>query len=555
MTSLGEQTWFRSGGRTLEGWVHRPDDGHAIGAVVIAGPFAHESLVTYRALRVLAVEAARRGFVALRFSWSGTGDSEPAPVDLDLVQVWQDDLASAVDFARSVSGIGPIDAIGIRFGASVVAAAAVPLRKRVLWEPVGGRAFLRMQSSLLKIQLPAGFPLKAYGLELCGYTLDEVAAASLRALPDPRSTGSADTSDGSRIIIEDDPQTSAELFDRSPQDAQVPFSTIVRVLEKLDPAPTTVLPAWVPERESISVDLTSGRRIRQTLVVIGQDRLPGIFTEPVEGPSAATAVLFVPFANDPKGMGRIGRATSFRLGGGGIPTLRADRRGIGDAADPADLDEGPTLVDEGIQDVAQFARWLAERTAKEIVGIGLCAGAWLIASAAATAPFHHLIMVNNRRWTTSSRYAERQQRIFIDLTRTSRVDPDTDVPSKSPARIRLMRRLKFLLRFCAPYLVRYRIFSPLGMDEVPEMLLREVPEHTRVSVILGRGRDQQYWESSRGPTSVRRLRRRGRRIEVEYNPRADHSLMSASGFESYLDLLDREFRLRTPSAPAGAAVA
>ncbi len=39
--------------------------------------------------------------------------------------------------------------------------------------------------------------------------------------------------------------------------------------------------------------------------------------------------------------------------------------------------------------------------------------------------------------------------------------------------------------------VRYRIFSPFGMDEVPEMLLRVIPEQSSVTVVLGPGGDQQ----------------------------------------------------------------
>ncbi|MFC5500812.1 hypothetical protein ACFPJ4_01010 [Lysinimonas soli] len=555
MSSLGEQTWFRSGDRSLEGWVHRPDDGHAVGTVVIAGPFAHEALVTYRASRVLAVEAARRGFVAVRFSWSGTGDSEPAPEQADLATAWQEDLAAATELARVSSGIEQVDAIGIRFGAAVVAAADIPLHKRVLWEPLGGRAFLRMQSSLLKMQLPVGFPLSADRVELCGYTLDENAALSLRAVSDPRSAGSGDAMDASRVIIEDDPQASADLFDRSPQDARVPFGTIARILDALDPMPAAALPGWDPQRELVSVDLDSGRRIRQTLLTVGPDQLPGIFTEPVEGPSASTAALFVTFANDPKGMGRIGRATAFRLGGGGIPTLRADRRGIGDGADPRDLGEGPTLVEAGGDDIAQFARWLAERTGKAIVGIGLCSGAWLIARAATATPFQRVIMVNNKAWTASRRYWDRQLRVLSGLRRMGVVDSDIDVDTMSPTTAGFKRRLKLLLRFRSPYQIRYRIFSPLGLDEVPEMLLRQMPEQTSISVLLGPGGDQQHWEASRGPVSMRRLIRRGRRIDIEYDPRTDHSLMSASGFESYLELLDREFGLRVPTAPADATLA
>src|SRR6185312_7086451 len=141
---------------------------------------------------------------------------------------------------------------------------------------------------------------------------------------------------GSRVVLEEDPQTSADLFGGSPQDARVPLPTIERALDALDPAPAAALPGWAPERELISVDPASGRRLRQTLVDVGPHRLPGIVTEPLDGPLTPIAAMFIPFANEPKGTDRVCRATSFRLGSGGIATLRADRRGVGDTADPGD---------------------------------------------------------------------------------------------------------------------------------------------------------------------------------------------------------------------------
>jgi hypothetical protein len=554
MSSLGEPTWLRSRDRSLDGWVHRPDEGQAVGAVVIAGPFAHEALVTYRTLRVLAVEAARRGFVAVRFSWSGTGDSEPAPADADLATAWQEDLAAAVDLARAASGIAQVDAIGVRFGAAVVAAAETPLRTRVLWEPLGGRAFLRMQSSLLKMHLPEGFPLAQQGVELCGHTLDEEAAASLRTLPDPRAAASGDIPGAPPLLLEDDPQTAADLFGREPKFARVPLGSIRRALDALEPAPPAALPEWMPERELLSVIPASGTRVRHTLLPVGPDRLPGILTEPVDGPRAATAALFIPFANDPKGAGRVGRATSLRLAAGGIPTLRADRRGIGDAADPHDLAEVPSMVETGFADVAHFAAWLAERTGRPVVGIGLCSGAWLVARAATIATFHRLILVNNQVWSTSRRFFTRQ-RTLDRATNGAAGSPGANASERgSPGGGRLTTRLKRVVRSRAPYPVRHRLFAPLGRDEIAETVLGPVPERTSVRLLLGDD-DRRHWESSRGPDSVRRLRRRGRRIEVEHDPRADHALMSEAAFQAYLDLLDRELHPQARPIAADPATA
>jgi hypothetical protein len=546
MTILGEQTWFPSGDRVLEGWVHRPDDGRAVGAVVIAGPFAHEALVTYRSLRMLAVRAAERGFVAVRFSWSGTGDSEAAP-DSDLAGAWQQDFAAAVELARAASGIQSVDAVGIRFGGSVVAAADVPLRTRVLWDPLGGRAFLRMQSSLLTMHLPVGFPRADSGTELCGYTLNEEAVSSLRTLPSPRPD--ADGWDRSRVLLQDDPDTSAELFDREPNDARVPLASVERALDLLGTSPHFALPAWDPTSELISLDPTSGTRIRQTFVRIGPENLPGIFSEPVDTVGSGTAALFVPFGNDPKGVDRIPRATSVRLAGQGTPTLRADRRGIGDAADPRDVAEGRTLTEAGFTDVATFATWLTDRTGDPVVGIGLCSGGWLIARAATVVPFERLIMVNNQAWSTTRRFYERQRRVLGPLTRPAN-DPDADGQTTDP----LLKRIRRGIRAHAPYLIRSRVFSPLGKDEVVEMLLRPVPEQTSIRLLFGSA-DLRHWESSRGPRILHRLRRRGRSVDVEHDERADHALMSEAAFQAYLQLLDREFGTRSQQVSADATTA
>ncbi len=540
MTARGEQTWFPSGDRTLEGWVHRPDDGRAVGAVVIAGPFAHEALVTYRALRVMAVEAARQGFVAVRFSWSGTGDSEPAPAATDLALAWQEDLAAAVELARSASGVDDVQAIGVRFGAAVVAEAPVSLRRRVLWAPLGGRAFLRMQSSLLTMHLPADFPRAQQGLELCGYMLDEADASSLRRLRDPRSAMAETGPHTSWILVEDEADASAELFDREPNYARVSMPSVRRVLSALEPSRAAPVPEWSADREHIVSDPSSGRGMRHSLVDIGPDRLPAILTEPIGGVPASSAALLVPFANDAKGADRIARATSLRLAERGVPTLRADRRGIGDAADPRDLAETTSLTEDQAGDVVLFAEWLAERTHLPVIGIGLCSGAWLVARAALRAPFQRLLLINNQAWSTSERYYERQRRMMRTTADTT-ADPDAE--TLSPSRGGLARRLKRFVRHRAPYQIRFRLFSGLGVDEIAESLLAPIPRQTSVRLLNGSA-DQRHWESTRGPHALRRLSRRGHRIRVDHDPRADHALMSEAALQSYLDLLDEEFDVR-----------
>jgi hypothetical protein len=188
-----------------------------------------------------------------------------------------------------------------------------------------------------------------------------------------------------------------------------------------------------------------------------------------------------------------------------------------------------------------------------VAGIGLCSRAWLVARAAVATPFERVILVNNQAWTMSRLYRDRQLRISERERDAADVYADTDslTTSASKSGGGFGRRIKRFLRFRSPYWLRYRIFSPLGLDEVPEMLLRAVPKETSVSVFLGPCGDHQYWQALRGPDSLRRLMRRGHQVDVVCEPRADHSFISTKGLESYLDLLDREFDLQARPVSAG----
>jgi pimeloyl-ACP methyl ester carboxylesterase len=97
--------------------------------------------------RVLATQLERAGYPALRFDYSGTGDSlgdsRAATVD-----AWVGDVAIAADQLRSASGATRLAAVGLRFGATLAALAGargdLRLRHLVLWDPiVDGAAYLR----------------------------------------------------------------------------------------------------------------------------------------------------------------------------------------------------------------------------------------------------------------------------------------------------------------------------------------------------------------------------------------------------------------------------
>lgn len=96
---------------------------------------------------MLATQLERAGFTAMRFDYSGTGDSggESTAASLD---DWLADIGLAAERLRSVSGAPRLVVVGLRLGATLAALAAargaVAARHLVLWDPVvDGGAYLR----------------------------------------------------------------------------------------------------------------------------------------------------------------------------------------------------------------------------------------------------------------------------------------------------------------------------------------------------------------------------------------------------------------------------
>lgn len=132
----------------LFGYYHAPLRGDA-GAVVICAPWGLEYQYSHRALRVLGQRLAACGYHALRFDYSGTGDSWGDTTDADLER-WEQDLQLAVRELQKLSGRTRIDLVGLRLGA-VVAASTARVRgdvgRVVLWDPVlDGEAWVQEMS-------------------------------------------------------------------------------------------------------------------------------------------------------------------------------------------------------------------------------------------------------------------------------------------------------------------------------------------------------------------------------------------------------------------------
>jgi alpha/beta superfamily hydrolase len=115
-------------------------------AVLLCYPAQQEYRHAHWTFRKLATLLAASGFHAMRFDYSGTGDSAGDP-PADALTRWTADIQRAAGELRELSGLRKIALVGFRLGAVLAvraSAAGFAASDLVLWEPViHGEAYLR----------------------------------------------------------------------------------------------------------------------------------------------------------------------------------------------------------------------------------------------------------------------------------------------------------------------------------------------------------------------------------------------------------------------------
>ena len=127
---LGEERLFA--------FLHRPQ-GPCRGGAVLCAPLGEEKLWSHRVFVGFARELAARGYAVLRFDHRGEGDSD-RPFERSDCGTRVADVRAAIDeLKRQVAGLERVTLVGLRFGATVAAAAAAgrsDVERLVLWDPV-----------------------------------------------------------------------------------------------------------------------------------------------------------------------------------------------------------------------------------------------------------------------------------------------------------------------------------------------------------------------------------------------------------------------------------
>jgi pimeloyl-ACP methyl ester carboxylesterase len=186
-----EPLYFGPGGR-LFGLRSEPIGPARKTAIVICHSWGVEYMRSYRALFLLAQQLAARGFETLRFDYSGTGDSASA-ADEESLDIWIDDIRSAVAELRDLSGADHICLLGLRLGALLALRAAadgVQAEAAALWDaPESGRRWIGDLQSLDRLHyarknryLPAKLALQPLPGEILGRRWPEALDASVSVL-------------------------------------------------------------------------------------------------------------------------------------------------------------------------------------------------------------------------------------------------------------------------------------------------------------------------------------------------------------------------------------
>lgn len=242
----------------LYGCFHLTADYAHAPALLICQPIGHEYERCHRAMRQLAVQAARKGFSTLRFDYHSTGDSAGACDELSLSQM-RLDIEQAIKCCCDKTGVARLTVVGLRMGATLAAQLAgtrSEIDSLVLYAPVfdgetllaewqrDHQSFVEKHSHSLQ-HIGAwevlGFPVaEKFQQELRSKFYPEISGSSLKrvfALIDEAEQDSSslkewvDTFERQGIAVTVEAVENIALWRREAMEAIVPIKTIRRIVK------------------------------------------------------------------------------------------------------------------------------------------------------------------------------------------------------------------------------------------------------------------------------------------------------------------------------------
>jgi alpha-beta hydrolase superfamily lysophospholipase len=434
---LGEPLYFPVRHPELFGWLHMPSDGTAIrsAGVVLCKPFGYEALCANRGVRVFAERLATLGLPTLRFDYRGTGDALDIDPQSDQIQLWTEDIVTAVAELRQRTGVEEVYLLGFRLGALLAwqAAACCRVDGLALLAPVvSGSRYLRdLRTARLAALSGAAetdrAPATDGSLEASGYRLT---AASIKTLSDLNLANLASNVPRVLLIDRNDlPAAKAwsvaltnsgvqcdyhalagtvQMLMTAPQFAAVPQAMLHTTGDWLASASAarvaTRAATVVRSRDSTAAGAlqvpgeTDEALVAERPVLFGSEgRLFGVVTEPRRDEARRRAVILLNAAADHHSAASRMHVTFARAWARrGYVVLRMDLAGVGDSATRAgrpDDEVFPPAALDDIRDAVQFVR--THYGSQDVTLAGLCSGAYhTLRAGVAGVPVNRLLMVN-----------------------------------------------------------------------------------------------------------------------------------------------------------------
>jgi alpha-beta hydrolase superfamily lysophospholipase len=437
-------------------------------AVMFCPPFGWDEVCSYRSLRDWAQRLAATGYPSIRLSFPGTGDSGGSPRDVGRLEAWTAAAAATARWVRAATGARRLVAVGIEIGGLIAyraAASGAPIDDLVLWAtPARARASVRQLRAFSRLEMSQFFegleqppPLPPGELEAGGFllsreTVQELEGLDLTALPLP------DASARRVLLLERDGiAVDARLREpleasgaavtvarghgyasmtSHPQRAVPPLEVIERVTAWLDTACAAVAPDAVaspvlaPGASTSAEMLIGAAAIKETPLTLPQafGNVAGVLAEPLghrePGPCA---ILLNAGAVRRIGPNRMWVEVARRWAARGVPTLRLDVEGIGDAdgATTPYFRDGSLYMRELVPQVLATIDVLEKRgVGDRFVLVGLCAGAyWSFHAALGDPRVSSAVMINPRRliWDPSLGPARDFRALRANLTSWSKI--------------------------------------------------------------------------------------------------------------------------------------
>jgi len=379
--------------------VHEPAGRPSGIAVLLVPPFGWDDVASYRPRRDWAIALAGAGHVAMRIDLPGSGDSAGGPADPGRVAAWTEAVSVAAKALRARPDVARLAVIGLGLGGLLAIRAqelgagaqdlvlwAVPARGRGLVREL--RAFSAMERTILGAadELEEG-ELLAGGFLLSAQTTADLAAVDLREArpagveralvmgrdgiaPDPGIVTCLEAGGADVTLAEGAGYAAMHV---QPPDSEAPAEVVALVERWLADAPV----AGAGRADAPPTDGSFTREgVREQPFEVGS--LFGVLAEPVGEPAGVTAVLLNAGAIRRIGPSRMWTVAARRWAARGVPTLRLDVAGIGDAEGEPSRDADVTLyVPEFIDQVLAALDALEARGHSGPYALGgLCSGSY-----------------------------------------------------------------------------------------------------------------------------------------------------------------------------------